>query len=317
MITNIFKKENIILNYHRICPDNVMNKPNDELAVSVSRFREQLLFLKKNYNLISLDNLLKFEKSSKTNICITFDDGYKDNLIYALPILNEFNIPATIYIITKFYEKDFNVWWYELENFIWKNTESISFVYEGKKYEYSVQKNIEKFNCFVKLRKVIKKLDKENQLKFLSAVTKTKEREQFKKYFLSKEDIKILNSNPLITIGAHTHNHLSLKNLSRTTCIEEIKLSKEILENSIGININHFSYPYGSKSDVGKREHKIVQDLGFKSAVTTSVGKVNKNSLFNLPRIHINEKTNEKNLKIKMSFSYYLYRNIKEIFNRN
>ena len=63
MITNIFKKENIILNYLRICPDNAMNKPNDELAVSVSRFRELLLFLNMNSlyekilkNLIVLQN---------------------------------------------------------------------------------------------------------------------------------------------------------------------------------------------------------------------------------------------------------------------
>ena len=96
MTLNIFQTGNAILNYHRICSDNNMSKPNDELVVAAKKFKEQLIFLKKNYNLVSLDNLLNFEKNKKFNISITFDDGYKDNLTYALPILNELNVPATM-----------------------------------------------------------------------------------------------------------------------------------------------------------------------------------------------------------------------------
>ena len=77
--------------------------------------------------------------------------------------------------------------------------------------------------------------------------------------------------------------------------------------------INHFSYPYGTKSDVGKREFEIVKELGFKSAVTTSVGRLSRKKLFNLPRIHINQKANEKVLKLKLSIYYYFYKNIQEI----
>ena len=76
MSLNIFTNNCAILNYHSICPDNNFSKPNDELVVSVSKFREQLIYLKKNYNLVSLDNLLNFEISNKSSISITFDDGY-------------------------------------------------------------------------------------------------------------------------------------------------------------------------------------------------------------------------------------------------
>ena len=65
------------------------------------------------------------------------------------------------------------------------------------------------------------------------------------------------------------------------------------------MKINHFSYPYGTKDDVGKREFEIVEELGFRSAVTTSVGELSKKTLFNLPRIHINQKVGEKVLKLK------------------
>ena len=313
MTLNILKSGNAILNYHRILPDNHFLKRNDELVVSVSKFKEQLIFLKKNYNLVSLDNLLNFEKSKKFNISITFDDGYKNNLTYALPILNEFNVPATIYIITKFFENELNIWWYELRDLIWQNSENIKFMYNEKKYDFSIKNNSEKLKCYTKLKQIIKKLDKIEQKKFLNAVTKTDSRKQYKDEFLSKEDLKLLSSNSLITIGAHTHNHLSLKNLKRDDCIKEIKISKQILENLVGCKINHFSYPYGTKDDAGKREFEIVEELGFRSAVTTSTGGISRKRLFNLPRIHISQNTNEKNLRLKLSIYYYFYKKLQEI----
>ena len=96
-----------------------------------------MIYLKKNYNLVSLDNLLNFEKKDKPSISITFDDGYKDNLVHALPVLNELNVPATIYVITKFFENDFSIWWCELQDYLWKNLENIKFTYNGKNYDFS------------------------------------------------------------------------------------------------------------------------------------------------------------------------------------
>ena len=63
---NIFKMGNAILNYHKISPDNNSSKENDELSVSESKFRQQLIFLKKNYNLVSLNTApLVFASSTR------------------------------------------------------------------------------------------------------------------------------------------------------------------------------------------------------------------------------------------------------------
>ena len=106
-----------------------------------------------------------------------------------------------------------------------------------------------------------------------------------------------------------------MKNLKKDDCIKEIKTSRQILEDLINCKINHFSYPYGTKNDVEKREFEIVKELGFKSAVTTSVGKLSKKTLFNLPRIHINQNTHERNLKLKLTIYYSFYRKMLEIIN--
>jgi len=305
----------MILNYHRICANNNMPKHKDELVVSEKKFENQLIFLKKNYDLVSLDNFLNFEKNNAHKICITFDDGYKDNLTHALPILVKLNIPATIYVATKFFENEFDLWWYELQDYIWSDSKNIKFSYDGKNYDILSKNENEKSKCFMQLRGIIKKLDRENQKKFMNIVTNKIERKEYKDIILTKEDLKSLSLNSLITIGAHSHNHLSLKNLTEEDCLKEIKKSKEILENLTNNKINHFSYPYGTEDDVGEREFNIVKKLGFKSAVTTSVGKPTKNKLYNLPRIHINQNTSEKILKFKLSSYYPFYRKIRELIN--
>ena len=62
-------------------------------------------------------------------ITITFDDGYKDNLLNALPILEKLKIPASIYITTRFLNKEVDIWWYEINDVI-QNQSNLSFNYE-------------------------------------------------------------------------------------------------------------------------------------------------------------------------------------------
>ena len=91
--------------------------------MSQKNFENQIILLKKKFNVIPLEKFLQFKKyNSKKNIVITFDDGYKDNLVNALPILNKHKVPATIYVTTKFLGKDCSIWWYEIKELIWKKS---------------------------------------------------------------------------------------------------------------------------------------------------------------------------------------------------
>src|SRR6185369_11347782 len=48
-------------------------------------------------------------------ICFTFDDGYRDNLVHALPIFRDFNIPLAVNVTNGFVDGTVSVWWYLLE----------------------------------------------------------------------------------------------------------------------------------------------------------------------------------------------------------
>jgi len=88
--------------YHSVNPEA---SPKNLLAVSTATFERQMQFLKNNhYNVLPLESVATLVKERKKippgTIAITFDDGYKDNYIYAFPILKKYNLPATLFIIT-------------------------------------------------------------------------------------------------------------------------------------------------------------------------------------------------------------------------
>lgn len=90
-----------IVMYHSVNPDAV---PENRLAVTPEAFERQMHFLKRHrYNVLPLEKLATLIKEGKKipykTIPITLDDGYKDNYIYAFPILKKYNLPATIFII--------------------------------------------------------------------------------------------------------------------------------------------------------------------------------------------------------------------------
>src|SRR3989344_495152 len=99
-IRNLLNPTARILLYHRIA--DIQNDPH-LLAVSPENFNNQLKFLKENFKIISLAQLIqdiKTKRIQNDSVAITFDDGYADNLYNALPILEKHGIPATIFITT-------------------------------------------------------------------------------------------------------------------------------------------------------------------------------------------------------------------------
>ncbi len=91
---------NTILVYHRVA--DTIHDPH-QLAVSPENFRHQLLYLKKNFEIVPLSQMaanLAQRSLQLKQLAITFDDGYADNLYQALPILTELSIPATVFVVT-------------------------------------------------------------------------------------------------------------------------------------------------------------------------------------------------------------------------
>jgi len=89
-----------VLMYHRVR----RTTSYDQLSVAPDRFREQIAYLAMHERPLSLNAALDelAVGVQRPGVVVTFDDGYLDNLTEALPTLERFHIPATIYVTTSF-----------------------------------------------------------------------------------------------------------------------------------------------------------------------------------------------------------------------
>lgn len=302
-----------ILTFHRI----VENRKNDRihnhqsLEITPEQLEQTILFYKKkNYSFFSLDDLhyaLTTEKPKKKFVVFTFDDGYRDNFTTAYPILKKHNIPFCIYVTTSFPDQKAILWWYLLEDFLRKKI-NVNFHWEGKDYGIPTNSILEKEMAFDQIRTLINQsFSKGNFQEILGVIFGKKESDYFsyvKEMAMSWEEIKLISQDPLVTIGAHTVNHFSLKKLNSNDLKFEISQSKYILENHIQQPVEHFAYPFGKVSEASFREFEMVKSLGFKTGTTTRMGNIfseHKNYLECLPRISLNRVSTEAVLQLQSS----------------
>lgn len=103
----------MILLYHRVASSN---NDSHKLCVSPENFQKQVEYLKENFKVIPLVQLVQNIKTKgiqNNSIIITFDDGYADNLHNALPILEEFNVPATVFLTAGYVDSNKPFYWDE------------------------------------------------------------------------------------------------------------------------------------------------------------------------------------------------------------
>ena len=105
------------------------------------------------------------------------------------------------------------------------------------------------------------------------------------------DEIATLARDPLVTIGAHTVNHVILKKTSDRVARSELEMGRAVIEAAIGVRPEHLAYPVGDPTSAGEREYRLAKEVGFKTATTTNPGVLfpeHADQLMALPRISLN-----------------------------
>ena len=227
-------------------------------------------------------------------MCLTFDDGYRDNLEFAYPILREAGFPFAVYVPTSFPDRLGELWWLVLEAVIAKR-DRVGLVIDGENRNFDCGTVAEKRALYDELYWWLRARDSETELRFIVrdlALRYQVDVAAFcKDLCMGWQEIALLARDPLVTIGAHTVNHLALAKLPEKAVRSEMDLSRTVIESALGARPAHLSYPYGDAGSAGAREFAIAAELGFKTAVTTRPGvlfRSHAKHLTALPRISLN-----------------------------
>lgn len=297
-----------ILTFHRVCPKSERSKISGNLRLEITpEYLEGAIkfFASHNYEIISPDRLFEILHSRRIDrkfVVFTFDDGYADNFTYAYPVFKKHNAPFTIYVTTNFPDRKAILWWYLLEDLIFKN-ERIFIKVDNKTFEFKCSSAGEREKTFYKIRSIIMKShesDQVSQIQKMLALYRIDIYKKTDKLALSWKQIEQLGVDPLVTIGAHTVNHFPLSKLPESAAKYEIIESKKKLESRINCAVEHFAYPFGTKNEVGERELRIVKECGFKTATTSRQGNIffsHKDYMQCLPRTIISGEREGENIQ--------------------
>ena len=288
----------LILTLHHVLPARSdAFQPNRALEIT-PEFLESVVEALREQDLefISLDEVpdrLRMP-GSRRFACVTFDDGYRDVLEWAFPVLKRHGVPFTIFVTSDFADGRGHLWWRTIEHAISHN-EHVAIEIDGAARSFACQTTAEKYAAFRALGAELSAL--RSELKLRGAMNKLADRAGFDaqahcaESCLGWTELAELAADPLVTIGAHTVTHAKLRTLGPVAARWEIEAGAGCIEAALGVRPAHFAYPFGDASAAGSREFALASDLGFTTAVTTRPGVLSDqmgNGLMCLPRISLN-----------------------------
>jgi peptidoglycan/xylan/chitin deacetylase (PgdA/CDA1 family) len=288
-----------ILTLHHVRParDDAF-QPNGILEITPEFLEHLIVALQTaDIDLVSLDEVHRRVTQGdfrRRFAAITLDDGYRDNKEFAYPILKANDVPFTIYIPTSFMERDGELWWLVLESVIATN-QSVSLRMNGEDRTFACTTPEEKKEAFGTIYWWLRAMPAETEIR--GAVRELAGRygidtKSFSgQLCMNWDELRTLAADPLMTVGAHTINHVILAKTDADVAFREIEQGRMLIEQKLGVKPMHFSFPFGDPTSAGPREFAMAKELGFRTAVTTRPGVLfpeHRDHLMALPRISIN-----------------------------
>jgi peptidoglycan/xylan/chitin deacetylase (PgdA/CDA1 family) len=278
-------------------PDRTLRCPVGTLEWVLRRLRRQ------NLDIVTLDEVADRlnAPAPKPFVAFAFDDGFADNLTLALPVMEKYAAPFTVYVPTGMITRDVDAWWFGIAAWI-RRRDRIElpglgrFVCTdaaGKQRTYSAIESAihQNFDLLPAVREALAADG--------IAIAPLVDREA-----LTERQLRTLAQHPLVTIGGHTTTHLNLARAPAATAGMEMTHNRKFLQDLTGQPVWHNAYPFGHPGACGAREAEISRAVGFRTAVTTRPGPIfpqHRDHLHALPRIGVTHDENASTLHCKLN----------------
>jgi peptidoglycan/xylan/chitin deacetylase (PgdA/CDA1 family) len=254
-----------VLAYHRVATPE---SDRWRLAVSPERFAEHIEVINDGFRPCSLAQLtaaLEHGTKLRKAVVVTFDDGYRDNLLEAKPLLERHGVPATVFVVTGYTDTNGPFWWDGLELLArhagWTR-EELEATWRGLRVLPHAAR-----------REQVDGMLRESGLEPDGEPTA-----------LTADEIRTLADGGLVEVGSHTVTHPSLTALTPGEQLQEITGSREFLERLLERPVESFSYPHG---EFDRTTVECVRKAGFRRACAGGQRAVSRGTpALRIPRVH-------------------------------
>jgi len=235
--------------------------------ITIEQFEQQIKYFSKYFDIISLEDAFEVKKGklvlNKPTITISFDDGYKNNISNALPILEKYNAKATFFISGVCTINNPNtLLWADIIDFVKFINKDEEIIVEGTKFV-----NYYETKSKLSIYDFMKNQSKSNRDQLLASFIKLFNIDE-RKYdidhdiwqMMNSDDIIQASQNKLISIESHGFNHYNLGQIDFDDAITDIRKSKEELDKLVSKPISMICFPDGSYSNDVIQE---IKSIGF------------------------------------------------------
>jgi peptidoglycan/xylan/chitin deacetylase (PgdA/CDA1 family) len=278
---SLWRERLLILRYHSLCGDGErVEYVSPSISVPVSAFEQHIRHLSRSYDCLSLDEVVTSLASGQPPpsraVAVTFDDGYRDNYRYALPILAHYGVPATIYLVSSTLRGDRVLWTSRLRQVL--NRPRVSELTLPGLLPSTLPLDTEgaRASAARTLTNTLNRMStvaRDGWIEQIARLTGAPAPPAVDEWFLMLDQIREMAANG-ITFGAHTVSHPNLPGIPPEDARREITCSRAELEAVLGTEVAHFSYPNsgGVHAHFNEFTVRCAREAGYRSAVTSQDG---------------------------------------------
>jgi peptidoglycan/xylan/chitin deacetylase (PgdA/CDA1 family) len=281
----------IILMYHGVSVSPVSDglRNCEGKHITPDLFVTHLQKLQRTRRVISLKEMmagLQGKQDMSNTVALTFDDGYENNLLAAIPLLTDFKMPATFFLATGFIGEERCIWFDKLEIAL-EQTKATSFNLPDNGGSMPIATFAEKRQALSKAKKMLKakatrSLDEE-VVKLIGQLGVTGFHPEGDYRFMTWDQVREI-ARAGFEIGAHTVTHPILSKIPYDDAVAEILGSRERVQQEVGQCSPTFCFPNGKMSDFSP-ELKAMCQQHFNAVLTAERGVASSDELFELKRL--------------------------------
>ncbi len=259
-----------VIMYHRFGSDD------GERRLNVSVLEEQLCYMRRHFNVVSLRDVVLRLRSGMGpepyTVAVTVDDAYADFGELAYPVFQRHGVPVTIYVVSEFASGRMWLWWDAIRYILTQARNGhYHLAWLNGSATVPLSGAVSQENAWFTLAAIGLTLSpgerdryiRHLQQSFSVSLPKTPTKEFAA---LDWDALRALDPK-VVEIGAHTCTHPILSRCDPERVIQEVAGSKKAIEEQLGREVRAFCYPNGEWSDVDERCFTAVREAGYESAV--------------------------------------------------
>ena len=252
VLRQVIRKRLLVLCYHSVISDDAPQDPRTNIAVTTQQFESQLQILRSHWKPISLaevDAVLQgAAELPDYSVLVTFDDGFRNNMTHAAPLLRQYDIPAIVFLTTGLI-----------------GTTDMLWTQEVTERQHRLQSDAVRIRSTSELKRLpnADRLAYLDELRANSSLTADSEWQRELYTLMAWDEVRQLRSFG-IDVGAHTVRHPILTSLSPDEVRQELSISKAKIEQETGTPCYAIAYPNGGKADFNREIMDECKNQGFR-----------------------------------------------------